>query len=197
MLSREISATTWRRRPVVFAIVAAALAGLAWPAAAQETRVEAITTEQAEKAKTVKPYEVGTWEHIADKVESGDWLNPATTHGFFPTFESVYPGGGLTLGGGWRLFTGYASFVDVRGLYSVKHYKLGEARVRFPKNFGGRFDTGLRGRLAGRHADRLLRPGQRHLQRRSRQLPDPAVVRRGWRGAAAGTLDVPRGRGRL
>ena len=50
----------------------------------------------------------------------------------------------MTLGAGWRLFTGYASFVDVRGLYSFKNYKMGEARVRFPKNFGGRFDTGFR-----------------------------------------------------
>jgi hypothetical protein len=135
---------TWPRRPLVVAVVAAIFAGPAWPAAAQETRVEAITTEQAEKAKTVKPYEIGTWEHIAEKVETGEWLNPSNTHGFFPTFETVYSGGGLTLGGGWRFFTGHASFVDVRGLYSVKHYKMGEARVRFPKNFGGRFDTGFR-----------------------------------------------------
>jgi hypothetical protein len=134
---------SWRRRTIAVALGLAAVlpAGAAW---AQDTRVEAITAEQAEKSKEVKPYEVGAWENIADAIESGRWLNPAFTHGFFPTFETVYPGGGFNIGGGWRAFTGYDSYIDFRGVYSVKGYKLGEARVKFPNAFSGRLATGVR-----------------------------------------------------
>jgi hypothetical protein len=42
----------------------------------------------------------------------------------YPWFDSVYSGGGLTGGAGYRTFVNDRRFVDVRGLYSTKNYKL-------------------------------------------------------------------------
>jgi outer membrane protein assembly factor BamA len=44
--------------------------------------------------------------------------------GFYPTFATVYSGGGLTLGGGYRRFYGDRTHADVKGMYSIKGYKL-------------------------------------------------------------------------
>lgn len=114
------------------------------PASGQETREEVIAAEQAEKARQTRGYRPSRVERIVDAIESGKWLDPAVTHGVFPTFESIFPGGGFSAGLGIRHFTGFASFVDVRGVYSLSGYKKVEARVMSPRNFDGRFDAGLR-----------------------------------------------------
>jgi len=41
----------------------------------------------------------------------------------YPYFDSVYSGGGFTLGAGYRRYVGDYAFTEVRGLYSFKNYK--------------------------------------------------------------------------
>ncbi len=60
--------------------------------------------------------------------------------GFYPYFDSVYSGGGFTLGAGYRQFTGDRTNVNVAGLYSVPGYKLIEAGASSPGHWRGRLD---------------------------------------------------------
>ena len=105
------------------------------PAAAQETRADVIAQAQAEKAQRLAPYEPGTAERIALDIKKRVLETP---DGFYPWFESVYSGGGLTLGAGYRRFYGDRAFWDARGLYSVKSYKLIELGTDVPKLRQGR-----------------------------------------------------------
>jgi hypothetical protein len=79
------------------------VAGLIAPpsTAAQETRAEEVEKKQAEKAANLKPYEPNKFEAIMNKLEESFASPPS---GFFPAFGSVYPGGGFTLGAGYRQF---------------------------------------------------------------------------------------------
>jgi hypothetical protein len=107
------------------------------PAAGQQTRAAAIAEEQAEKAKRQKPYEPSTAERVAAQVKTRLLDNP---NGFYPWFESVYSGGGLTLGAGYRQFYGDRTFWDLRGLFSVKAYKRAELATESLGLLRGRVD---------------------------------------------------------
>jgi hypothetical protein len=119
------------------------LVAASWPiaAAAQETRAAIIAEAQAAKARDLAPYVPGKAERIASNLK-GRLLD--TPEGFYPWFDSVYSGGGLTGGAGYRRFVGDATFVDARGLFSAKAYKLVEvatgslgARRRFDVRAAG------------------------------------------------------------
>jgi hypothetical protein len=88
--------------------------------AAQETRAGTIAEAQAEKAKQLKPYQPNKAERIALDMKRKFLETP---NGFYPWFDSVYSGGGFTLGGGYRRFYGDRTFWNARGLYSAKSYK--------------------------------------------------------------------------
>jgi hypothetical protein len=97
------------------------------PAFAQETRSDDIAAAQAAKARQLEPYAPGKAERIALDAKR---LLLETPSGFYPWFDSVYSGGGFTLGGGYRRFYGDRTFWDARGLYSLKDYKLAEVATR-------------------------------------------------------------------
>ena len=101
----------------VLAILAAA------PAAGQETRAASIAAAQAAKAQRLEPYMPGKAERIAADLKRQLFETP---EGFYPWFDSVYSGGGFTLGGGYRRFYGDRTSWDARALYSVKQYTLVE-----------------------------------------------------------------------
>ena len=107
---------------VCCALLAAATA-LPAAAAAQETREAIIAEAQATKARELRPYVPSKAERIAGDLK-GRLLD--TPEGWYPWFDSVYSGGGLTGGAGYRRFVGDRSFVDARGLFSMKAYKLVE-----------------------------------------------------------------------
>ena len=110
---------------------------LAFPAGAlaQDTRAEEIAAKQREKAKDLKPY-VPTWfEKTMTNLEAGFASPPS---GFYPAFGSIYPGGGLAVGPGYRRFFGYENVWDVRALYSIRSYKLAEFNLKSPWNGSGR-----------------------------------------------------------
>ena len=108
-------------RPALVAFALALPIVVVLPAVAQETRAEAIAQAQAAKAAKLAPYEPGAAERIAAAIKRQFIETP---DGFYPYFDSVYSGGGFTLGAGYRKFLGDRTFFDVRGLYSVKSYKL-------------------------------------------------------------------------
>ena len=90
---------------------------------AQESRAAIITAQQAEKAAKVTPYVPGAAERTVVKLQREFLQDP---NGFYPLFASVYSGGGFTLGGGYRRFYGDRTHADLKGMYSIKNYKLFE-----------------------------------------------------------------------
>lgn len=135
------------------AVTVATLLAIAAPASAQQTRTEAIEQAQAEKSKVLKPYVPNKAEKILELVESRAWLDPNFLHGFYPTFASVYPGGGFTVGAGVRKYTGYYSHMDLRGSWSFANYKLIEASAAAPRMANGKLD--LTGRVGWRDATQI------------------------------------------
>ena len=103
-----------------------------------ETRAEEIARAQAEKAKEAAPYVPNKAERIASRVEQQLFGSP---NGFYPYFDSVYSGGGFTLGAGYRHFYADRTFWTVRGLYSAKNYKLIETSSDSIAIAGGRIDA--------------------------------------------------------
>ena len=122
-------------RPALVALALATPAVVAVPAMAQETRAETIAQAQAAKATKLAPYEPGKAERMAAAVKRQFVESP---DGFYPWFDSVYSGGGFTLGAGYRTFYGDRTFFDVRGLYSAKSYKLFELATQSLGLAGGR-----------------------------------------------------------
>jgi hypothetical protein len=107
------------------------------PASAQDSREGAIADQQAEKAKSLRPYQRSRAEELITNATRGFLETPS---GFYPTFGSVYSGGGFTPGIGYRRFYGDRSTVDARGLYSIKNYKLVELGTNSRGHAGGRVD---------------------------------------------------------
>jgi len=91
------------------------------PAQAQDTRAEEIAAEQAKKARELQPYVPSAAERWVQTFAREFVEEPG---GFYPFFGSVYSGGGFTLGAGYRQYYGDRTHFDVKGLYSLKNYKL-------------------------------------------------------------------------
>jgi hypothetical protein len=122
------------------AVLMAALA-LAPPARAQDTREATIAAAQAKKAEALKPYEPTGAERLTLTLKRELVDLPS---GFYPYFASAYSGGGLTLGAGYRQFTGDRTHLDLKGLYSVKSYKFIEASTDSWGHAKGTVDLHLR-----------------------------------------------------
>ncbi len=98
-----------------------------------------IAAAQAEKEKTPSPETESGAEHISELV--GGVLTPKA-HSFFPYFDSVYSGGGFTLGAGYGWLYGDHSNAAIRGLYSIKNYKLFEAVTTSSQHLDGKLTLG-------------------------------------------------------
>jgi hypothetical protein len=110
-------------------------------AVAQETRAAEIAQKQEEKATTAAPYVPTRFERVMTSIENG-FVSPG--NGVFPYFGSVFSGGGFTLGAGYRQFYAREAVWEVKGLYSIKNYKLIEFGTRAPWNYNGRLTKGIR-----------------------------------------------------
>jgi hypothetical protein len=110
------------------------------PAAAQASRAAETADAQAKKAQELRPYTPNRAEQILTKIEKIP-LDPPPV---LPTFDSVYSGGGFTPGAVMRWMYGDKSTFAVRGLYSLKQYKLIEAATVSPGHALGRLDLGAR-----------------------------------------------------
>jgi hypothetical protein len=124
------------------AVVVAAAALVSTPAAGQDTRAGSIAAAQAAKAGQLEPYVPGKTERLAAAVKR---QLVETPQGFYPWLDSVYSGGGLTLGAGYRRFYGDRTSWDARGLYSVKQYTRMELSTDAIGISKGRLDLHLVG----------------------------------------------------
>ena len=115
-------------KQIVAGCLAIALIAMATDSLAQDTREGTITQQQAEKARTAKPYEPGRAE--AALLRAQELL--VTPSGFYPYFGSVYSGGGFTLGAGYRRAFADRNLWNVNGLWSLKNYKLIQTDLTFP-----------------------------------------------------------------
>jgi len=125
---------------VCFSWAPAALAQTPVPA----TREDLIARQQEEKARNAAPYEPGRAEALFLRFEERGFPLVGSPPGFYPALDSVYPGGGLALGAGYRKFTGHRALIDVRGLYSIATYKRVEAAFRSPGHVRDRVGIGAR-----------------------------------------------------
>ena len=107
------------------------------PAWAQDTRAAAIAAEQNQKAAQLAPPKSHWAEELLLTMRKTLVENPS---GIYPYFDSVYSGGGFTLGAGTRRFTGDRTHWAVAGLYSAKGYKLIDGSTVSPGHFAGRLD---------------------------------------------------------
>jgi len=114
------------------------------------TRAEVIAAEQAAKAKDLKPY---TPSGIERRVQSLQNLLIEQPGGLYPLFDSVYSGGGFTLGAGYRQFYGDRTHADLKGLYSISNYKLVEVSTDSWGHAQGRLD--LHARVGWRDATQV------------------------------------------
>ena len=103
-------------------------------ASAQDTREGIIIAQQTDKAAHPPPETRTKPEIVLDYV--GKFLTPKP-RGFFPVFDSVYAGGSLTLCGGYAWAYGDKSTFAVRGLYSIKNYKLFDVLTTSPGHMNG------------------------------------------------------------
>lgn len=124
-------------------ITSAALAALllATPVFGQERRADALAAEQARKAAEAPPFTPAPGERLVRMIEN---VLYGTPDGFYPYLASVYSGGGFTGGVGYRRYVGDSTFWDVKGLYSIKGYKLVEASAASLDLKDGRLALGAR-----------------------------------------------------
>ena len=120
----------------------------------QETRAGAIAAEQAVKATQLAPPKSHWAEDLILKARQTMVEQPS---GFYPYFDSVYSGGGFTLGAGYRRFTGDRTHWNIAGLYSLPGYKLIEASAMSPGHWSGRLD--LRAAVGWRDATQVAYHG--------------------------------------
>ena len=132
-----------RQRPALaaFVVVIGALLAMPSPSWAQGLRADVIAAEQAEKARHLGPGVPTRAEQIVTKVHD-TFLQPRD--GLYPYIDSVYGGGGLTLGAGFLRYYGDRSTADLHGLYSVKNYKLLEITTTSPGHLRGRLTLDAR-----------------------------------------------------
>jgi surface antigen Omp85-like protein len=123
--------------------VAVVTLSLALPAIAdaQDTRAEQIAAKQREKAQKLAPYQPNGFERAMTRIEA-NFASPPS--GFFPSFNSIYSGGGFTFGGGYRRFFKRNAVWDVVGHYSIKNYKQIEVGARTPWAGHGKWTLGVR-----------------------------------------------------
>jgi len=105
------------------------------PPAGDDTRAAAIAASQAEKAKTLHPYEPNKAEIWVTKLQEQFLTGSLHWH---PYFQSAYAGGGFTLGAGYATYVSAYNTVDFRGSYTFSGYKRIEAEFLAPRLFDRR-----------------------------------------------------------
>lgn len=119
------------RACVPFTCAVVLLGALAGPAVAQpESRAAEIAARKAEKAKAVEPHDPGLLERGLNLIEEEAGASPI---GFYPYVGSVYSGGGLAFGAGYRYPVGDTGVIDVEAAYSIKGYWRVQERFRLPR----------------------------------------------------------------
>jgi len=120
---------------LAFVIAGANTAIAQQPESAPDSRQTIIVNAADEKAKSLRPYEVTIAEKVFDRIEKGLSDQAVTWH---PFLENAYRGGGFAAGAGYMFHPSAYTSLDVRGSYSIRSYKLGEAEFRSRRLFDRR-----------------------------------------------------------
>jgi len=120
---------------LAFVLAAANTAFAQQPASDPDTRQTIIANAASEKANSLHPYGVTIAEKAFVIIENRFNHQEVTWH---PFLESAYRGGGFAAGVGYMFHPSAYSSLDVRGSYSVRSYKLGEAEFVSPRLFDRR-----------------------------------------------------------
>src|SRR5512138_2859555 len=107
--------------------------------AAAQTREAQIGQQQEQKAAVAAPEQPTRAEIFFDQLEHGKWFL-GVPRGWYPILGTIYPGGGLAGGVGYRHHIGYDSYVDVSAMYSLANYKRVAITGSTPNHAGGRLD---------------------------------------------------------
>jgi outer membrane translocation and assembly module TamA len=129
-----------RRSRALLTLLALACAGT--PALGQpvgctgggDTREEQIACLQAAKAAQLRPYQETAGEKVLDRVEA--FLGAG--EGAYPWLGSVYPGGLLGIGAGYRRTIGDTGVMNVLAAWSFRNYKLARLDLKLPELAGRR-----------------------------------------------------------
>jgi hypothetical protein len=113
-----------------------------------ENRTDQITEQQAEKSQHLRPYEPNKAERLILRLERWGLITGAAK-GFYPFIGSVYSGGGLAGGPGYRFYFGDNNVFDLHGAYSIKGYKMFDASA----NIVGLGDGKVTSRLHANYTD--------------------------------------------
>lgn len=106
------------------------------PVLAQSSRADHIAQLQAEKAARLQPYQPPIGERVIAGLEN--FFQGIEPRGPYPWIGSVYPGGSLGLGVGYRTtFAGSASLSALGG-WSIRNYYMLQAHLQSPAMADGR-----------------------------------------------------------
>jgi hypothetical protein len=106
-------------------------------ALAQETRAETIAQQQENKSAGLTPEAPTRGEHIFLETKRR-FIDERD--GFYPLLGSIYAGGGLSLGGGYRRYYADWASWSASGLWSIRNYKLAEVVTNSTGHASGRID---------------------------------------------------------
>src|SRR5215510_3112145 len=120
---------------LAFVFAAANTAFAQQPGSDPDTRQTIIANAADEKDKSLHPYGVTIAEKAFVIIENRFNHQEVTWH---PFLENAYRGGGFAAGVGYMFHPSAYSSLDVRGSYSVRSYKLGEAEFISPRLFDRR-----------------------------------------------------------
>jgi AAA family ATP:ADP antiporter len=127
------------RGPVVTAMAVLLVVGVLAPAHAQETREEQHAAAQAEKARDLHPYVPTTRERRLERIERVMVNQP----NLYPFIGSVFRGGWLAVGPGYRTRFGDSGMFDSHAAWSLKNYKAADASLKLPDFADGRVSVNL------------------------------------------------------
>jgi hypothetical protein len=119
------------------------------------SRADLLQQQREEKSRNLKPYEQGTLEKWAVKVENErifqKLLEPRLVGGYYTRINSVTTGGGLAFGPGYKLYDLFGGHADLNvwTAASLKKYWALEGAINFKRIAG---DT-LFGKVWGRRRD--------------------------------------------
>jgi hypothetical protein len=178
---------------------------VAAPAAAQTTREALIVAEQAEKAAHLRPYEPTRAEAIVRRI-GGALTGPP--RGLYPWIGSIFPGGFLAAGPGYRRPISGAGAFDAQAAVSVKTYALLRATLALPPMWDRRVHLSLQSQFIDAPRVRFHGLGQQSLEEDATTFGYRPVRAGAWVGVApvrvvtlgSGVdylaIDTSRGRGR-
>jgi len=138
-ISDSIRKCRWARVAIGVLFTMGGVGTVTVPALAQQTREEELATAQAAKATDLHPWVPSSAERRIEMITR--LMVPRV--GWYPFIGSVFPGGSVAAGPGYRSGFGGSGGFDVHVARSVKSFSAGETLVTLPDISSGRVQVAL------------------------------------------------------